>query len=118
MGDRFRINQSEFAYIYENAQVRMRYNPDIAAKHKKEIEKYPFYQSEKEALQYTLDMMNKEYSNYQIWAKVGKDDEYYYIQDYFIATDDNLIKQAADYIGMALIYDGTRLQTIIDNNRQ
>ena len=118
MEEKFRINQDELAYIHQNAQARMRYNPDIAAKYKKIIDEYPFYQSEKEALQSTIDIINKEYSNYQIWAKIGKDDEYYYIQDYYIATDDNIIKQTAEYIGMILIYDGTRLQTIIDNNRR
>ena len=40
----------------------------------------------------------------QVWAKIGKDEEYYNIEDYYIVTDDNLIKQAIEYIGMDDIY--------------
>lgn len=112
---RFRISQNELASVYDNAQARMNYNPKVAEKHKTVIASFPFFKNEKEVLQATLDMMNKKFSNYQIWAKISKTDEYYYIQDYFIATDDNLIKQSAEYIGMALIYDETRLLNIIDN---
>ena len=37
-------------------------------------------------------------------AKIGKDEEFYYIDDYFIVTNDGLVKEAADYIGMALVF--------------
>lgn len=103
MEDKFRMSQDELAYIHQNAQSRMKYNPDIAEKYKRIVDKYPFYTSEKEALQAAHDINNREHRGCQIWAKIGKDDEYYYIRDYFIATDDNVIKQAAEYIGMAHI---------------
>lgn len=39
-------------------------------------------------------------SGCQVWAKVGKDEEYYYIEDYYIVSANNFIKMAAEYIGM------------------
>lgn len=100
---RFKMNQGVLAYIYEDAQGRMDFNPEVAKKHHKTIEEYPFYTSENDAIQVALDIQKKEHRGCQIWAKIGKDEEYFYIQDYFIATNDNRIKQAAEYIGMALI---------------
>lgn len=39
----------------------------------------------------------------QVWAKVCKDGEYYYIQDYYIVSNDYKILIAAEYIGMEQI---------------
>lgn len=103
MVDKFRMSQDELAYIYQNAQARIGYNPDIADEYKKKIDEYPFYESEDAALDAAQSINDREHRGCQIWAKIGKDDEYYYIQNYFIATDDNIIKQAAEYIGMAHI---------------
>lgn len=99
-----RIGQGELKYVYESAQARMEYNPEIAAKYKKIIEEHPFYKSEKEAFKAVADISNKERQGCQIWAKIGVDEEYYYIQDYFIVSSDNRINVAAEYVGMAQIF--------------
>lgn len=49
--------------------------------------------------------MNKHsLKSYQVWAKVGKDEEYYYIQDYYIVSNDYRILIAAEYIGMEQLF--------------
>lgn len=99
-----RISQGELKYVYESAQARMEYNPEIAAKYKKLIEEHPFYKSEKEALKAVAGINNKGWRGCQIWAKIGVDEEYFYIQDYFIVSADNRINIAAEYVGMAQIF--------------
>lgn len=116
MDYRFRISQEELNYIYENAKGRMDANPDIAENHKKEIEKYPFFKTEKEALQAAIKMRKDNHYGCQIWAKIEKTDGIYRIVNYWLVTDDGKIKLSADYIGMALMYDERRLQKIIKNN--
>ena len=113
---RFRISQEELDYIYENAKGRMDANPDIAEMHKKEIEKYPFYKTEKEALQAAIKMRKENHYGCQIWAKIEKADGVYRIVNYWLVTCDGKIKLSADYIGMALMYDERRVQKIINNN--
>jgi hypothetical protein len=41
---------------------------------------------------------------YQVWAKVGKDEEYYFIQAYYIVSNDYRILIAAEYIGMEQLF--------------
>ncbi len=65
---------------------------------------HPFYKSEKDAMQAAIDISNKRRQGCQIWAKIGVDEEYYYIQDYFIASDNIQINVAAEYVGMVQIY--------------
>lgn len=114
---RFRISQDELKRLYENAKSRMEINPDITSKHTKVIEGCPFYQSEKEALEAAIKMMKEKPANYQIWTKFEKgDDGIFRIQDWWIVTDDGKTKLAADYIGMALMYDNVRLNRIVNNN--
>ena len=62
-------------------------------------------------------MIKEKPDNYQIWAKIEKgDDGIFRIQDRWLVTNDNKVKLAADYIGMALMYDDVRFCKIIDNN--
>ena len=82
----------------------MEYNPKIAAKYKKIIEEHPFYESEEEAMKVALDKRNSGRWGCRVWAKMGVDEEYYYIQDYFIVSADIQINIAAEYVGMAQIY--------------
>ena len=98
-----RFNQSELRYLYESAKGRMDYHPDIAEKYKKMIDQHPFYKSETEAMQAANDLKGKSQSICQVWAKIGRDEEYFYIQDHYIVSDDIRISIAADYIGMAQI---------------
>ena len=113
----FRISQDEMRHIFESAEGRMGYNPEFAEKHKKAIQGYPYFKTEKEALENAIKMMKEKPANYQIWAKIDKgDDGIFRIQDWWIVTDDGKVKLAADYIGMALMYDDLRLDRIIDKN--
>ena len=48
-------------------------------------------------------MSKNSLKEYQVWAKVGKDDDYYFIQDYYIVSNDYRVLIAAEYIGMEQI---------------
>ena len=114
--NRFRMSQDELKYVYESAKGRMEYHPDIAAKYQNVIQNYYHFENEKDALETAIKIEKEKPYTCQIWAKVEKDEEYYRIQDWWIVTDDVKVKIAADYIGMAQIYDETRLSKIIDSN--
>ncbi len=113
---RFRIGQDELKRLYENAKGRMDAHPEFAEKHTNAIQDCPHFKREKQALETALRMEKENPCSCQIWAKIEKKDGIYRIQDYWLVTDDGKIKLSADYIGMALMYDETRLQNIIDNN--
>lgn len=112
---RFRMNQEQLGILYESAKSRIDAHPDVAEKHQCEIQKSTHYESEKEALSRALELERENPYSCQIWAKIEKVDDIYRIQKYWLVTDDVKIKMAADYIGMALMYDETRLQNIIYN---
>ena len=116
MDYKYRISQDELKRLYENAKERMDAHPELADNYEKIIQEYPFFESEKDALQSALKMMNDKFSDCQIWAKVEKDDDIFRIRNWWIVTDDWKIKQAADYLAMALMYDNVRLLDIINNN--
>lgn len=79
-------------------------HPEYFKACEKLIQKCPFFTSEMQALQAAQDMCNNRNRGIvHIWAKIGKDEEYYCIQDYYIVTEDNDVKRAAEYIGMAHI---------------
>ncbi len=112
---RYRMNQERLKYLYESAESRIDAHPNIAEKHRADIQKCTHYESEKEALSRALELERENPYSCQIWAKIEKADDIYRIQKYWLVTDDVKIKMAADYIGMALMYDETRLQNIIYN---
>ncbi len=51
-----------------------------------------------------IQMSEDSQEPYQVWAKVGKDEEYYFIQDYYIVSNDYRILIAAEYIGMEQLF--------------
>lgn len=102
--------------LYEKAQARMDAHLEFADEQKEIIAKHPYFKSEKEALETAIKMIKENQSDYQIWAKIEKgDDDIFRIQNWWIVTDDGKTKMAADYIGMALMYDDIRLNRIIDD---
>lgn len=112
---RYRISQEEMKYTYESAKARMDCHVERANKQKDIIAKHPFFKTEREALQAAL--MNENLLDYQIWAKIEKgEDGIFRIQNNWIVTDDVFVKLAAEYIGMALMYDDIRFHRIIYNN--
>ena len=116
MDYKYRISQEELKRLYEHAKARMVAHPDIAEDYQKNIQKCPYFESEREALQSAIKMIKDGFSSYQIWAKFEKEDDIFRITNWWIVTDDWKIKQAADYLGLALMYDTVRLQTIIDHD--
>ena len=98
------FGQEELEYVYESGKMRVECHPEIAEKYRKMIEKVPFYKDRDEAIKIADTMRNNGSSGCQVWAKVCKDIERYYVEDYYIVSSDNFIKQAADYIGMEQIF--------------
>jgi hypothetical protein len=98
------MEQYILQYTYESAKGRMKAHPDIAEKYMDIIQNYPYFKTEKEALEAVIKKEKENLHRLQIWAKVGKKEEYYYIQDYYIVSNDYKILMAAEYIGMAQIY--------------
>lgn len=114
--NRFIMSQDELKYVYESAKGWMEYHPDIAAKYQNIIREYPHFESEKDALEAAVKIEKEHPYTCQIWAKLEKNEEYYGIQNWWIVTDDWKVLQAAEYIGMAQIYDETRLSRIVRDN--
>ena len=116
MAYQFRIGQDEMNRLYKSAKGRMDYNPEYAEKYKNIINEYPYFKTEKEALQNAIKLKKENLSNYQIWTKFERgDDGIFRVQNYWLLTDDGKIKLAAEYIGMALMYDDIRLTRIISD---
>lgn len=113
---KFRMTQNVLEFTYKNAKGRMDAHPDIAENMKSIIQNYSHFNSEKEALETAIKMEAKKPYSCQIWAKIEKSDDIYRIVNWWIVTDDIKVKLAAEYIGMAQMYDETRLQEIIDNH--
>ena len=98
------FSQEELEYVYIRGQARMNWHPDLAEKYMKVIQNYPYLKTLDEAVNFAKSQSEKYMDNCQIWAKVGKDKEYYYIQDYYIVTNNIHIAIAAEYIGMEQIW--------------
>ena len=117
MAYQFRISQDEMNRLYESAKGRMDANPEFTDEQNKIVANHSYFKTEKEVLKAAIDMMKKGDLNYQIWAKIEKgEDGIFRVQNYWLLTDDGKTKVAAEYIGMALMYDEARLLNIIDNN--
>ena len=115
---RFGITQDDMKFIYESAKDRMGIHLEHAEKCKKKIQLQRVFTSEKDALKFALKKMKQGNlaPSYQIWAAIEKDEVIYRIQNFWIVTDDNHVKMAAEYIGMALIYSAIELRSIIIDN--
>ncbi len=115
---RFGITQDDMKFIYESAKDRMDIHPEHAEKCKKRIQLQRVFTSEKDALKFALKKMKQGDlgPSYQIWAAIEKDADIYRIQNFWIVTDNNRVKMAAEYIGMALIYSAIELRSIIIDN--
>lgn len=110
------MSQDELKYLYEIAQSRMEANPDYAKKQKNIIQNCKHFNTERDALAAALKQMRGGDSDYQIWVKIEKKDDIFRIVGWWVVTDDVKVKQAADYIGMAQMYDAPRLRGIIYDN--
>lgn len=104
MDDRF--NQVHLQYMYDSAQARMKAHPDIAEKYQKIIQDYPHFDSKEKVREYVSKKEKETDSRYRIFAKIGKDEEFYFVQNYFIVIheDDGAGTKVAEYLGMGMIY--------------
>lgn len=111
---KFRIMQSDMEYIYTTAKEREKYHPDFAKEQRERISKQTFFKSEKDALEYALKLFRDKRISVQIWAEIEKEGNSYYLKkDRWLVTDDNLVKQSAEYIGMAMMYDYGRIFSLV-----
>lgn len=112
------IGQGQLYELQKRADALKRMHPDTFRRFELFLDglgNADFFDSEQEALTAALDRIkNKGSSSVQIWAKYITDEEYFKINSW-IVTDDWRVKQAAEYVGLALMYDESRLQIIIDN---
>ena len=92
--------QRQLGYAYESGKNRAESHSEYFKQCEKVVQEYPHYTSEKEALQAARNLVESS-GGAQVWSKVGKDEEFYYIDDYFVVTDDLDIARCAEYIGMA-----------------
>ncbi len=104
MNEQTKIGQDELKYVYDSAKHRCEIHPEIAEKYGRIIEELPIYKDGNEAIKKAVSQRNKNNSHCQVWAKVSKENEYYFIQDYYIVSSDNRILMAAEYIGMEQIF--------------
>lgn len=111
----YRISQEQLKYIYESAKTRMEYNSERALKAVSIVNNYQHFVSEKEALEFAVQKMRKKLSRYQIWVKVEKgEDGIYSVQNWWLSTDDIRTIEAAEYIGMAQLYDASKILSVIN----
>lgn len=108
------IGQGQLYELQKRAAELKRMHPDAFSFFLDVLGNADVFDSEKEALTAALDRIKNKGSSIQIWAKFITDEEYYKINSW-IVTDDWRVKQAAEYVGLALMYDESRLQIIIDN---
>lgn len=99
-------SQERLKYTYEDAQARLGYASEIEEMYRKRLQELPVYTNEEDAVKAFFEI--REHGSgtpYRggcfVWTKIGVDEEYFYLQeDYFLVTDDNLMHQAAEYIGL------------------
>lgn len=97
------FSQDELKYVYERGKERMEYHTEKAAQYERIINDHTFYQNKDEAINNAKELNENSSHKYQVWAKVGKDEEYYYIENYYIVSNDWKVLMAAEYIGMEQI---------------
>lgn len=94
-------NQDRLKYAYESGKAREGYDLAKEEEYRKRLHTLPVYTNEKDAVNAFFNLRNTKKGNAIIWANIGVDEEYFYIKDdYFLVADDNLMHQAAEYLGM------------------
>ena len=97
------LGQEELKYVYECGKKRMEYHPELAEKYRKIINDCFFYTNKDVAIEKAIELNKNCHRPYQVWAKVGKNKERYYIEDHYIVSNDYRVIMAAEYIGLEQI---------------
>lgn len=102
----YRPTQTELQCRYESAKQRVAHNSELAEEYRKRLQQLPIYTNEEEAVKAFIDISEHGSGTpYKgdcfVWAKIEVDEEFFcYKKDFFLVTDDNLMHQAAEFIGM------------------
>ena len=111
------MTQEQLGYLYESAKLRIEAHPEYAEKQREKIRKCRVYESERDALEAAVKLPEDEVECCIIWAKIEKVEEFYRIKnDYWLVTYTGDAIKAAEYLGMADMYNSERIQDIIWNN--
>ena len=101
---RLSTGQDVLQYCYDAGKEREKYHPEVAERHRKILDKCIIYKTEEEALEAAVKLKKKRTCGCQVWAKIERDEEFYYLSDYWVIATDNFIGMAAEYLGMAQVY--------------
>jgi hypothetical protein len=94
-------SQDRLKYAYENGQARVQHNPEYSEKYLKRLQQLPVYTNEEDAVKAFWELKEQNGGNTVVWAKIEVDEEYFYLrEDHLLVTDDGLMHQAADYLGL------------------
>lgn len=106
MDEKLLLVQDQLQYIYESAEERMEYNPDIAKFYQGVIRECPRYDTEEEAVE-AYGIMRKEGPGikYMVWGTIRKDEEFYSVTAPWVVTTGGDTQKAAEYVGMVYIED-------------
>lgn len=108
-----RFIQDKLAYTYNSAKARMSANPEHTAKQNEIVSKYHFVKPE-DAIKKAMQMANEGKNKYQVWAKIEIDEEFYFLSDKWIVTDDIDLLLAAEYIGFYQVsFGGDSIRYVI-----
>ena len=94
-------NQGQLRCLYEIAQKRMEWHPDIANKSRNQIKGCPRFDSkEKAELEYErMKRLHPDESS-MVFTAIETDEEYYRIGSIWIIASDGEQIKAAEYVGM------------------
>lgn len=112
----YRINQEQLRYLYESAKSRMEAHPEYTEKQREIIKNCSIYESERDALEAAIKLPEEDMASCVIWAEIEKDEEYYRVKTncWLLTYTSDAIK-AAEYLGMADMYNFERIQEIFQN---
>ena len=103
MRERKNFSQDELRYVYERGKEHIEGNPERAAEYEKIINEHAFYQNIDVALKAAKELNETDSRKYQVWARVAKKDERYYVEDYYIVSNNWKVLMAAEFMGMEQI---------------
>jgi len=106
------FRQDELDYIYKSALARVSAHKEYADKQRDILNHYSFLATEDEAISKAMLLIKEDSFHCQIWAGIKKDEEYYYISDKWIVSEDWNVLLAAEYLGFAQVYTNSELHTM------
>lgn len=75
-------DQRTLGYAYETALELQKNHPEVFKERQEVIQALPYYKDEESAIKAAIELWETTQGDCQVWARIGKDDEYHFIQDY------------------------------------